>query len=247
MAKILKNTTGSAIELEVMGLQIPASSQVTVEVEEHDNLATVDSVAELTPLINAGDIVVNDSINDLSAVEALKFILYPDAAFNIRFESDPERVNGFASKNVQAAIEEARDTASTTAAAVDDTFVFWRDGKGDGKWMKQYNNHVEDSSKAPIIVPFSGEIKYITMVNKKDNANGDIEIYKNGVLLFTWTITNSRWAKKTNGLSSVTFTADDQLAIFIEETSGTKLEKVQVALGIKYTDFLLEETSGGTL
>ncbi len=102
--KVLKNTTASEIDLKYLATTIPASTNRAVNVEDYIRLASDDSVAELTPLINSGDIVVNDGTNDLSVSDALAFIEYADYAPNIRFNNS---TNGFAAKNVQEAIEEA--------------------------------------------------------------------------------------------------------------------------------------------
>ncbi len=159
---------------------------------------------------------------------------------------DPSNCDNTDSKNMQDAIDDLCNASAVSTVAAT-TWVFWRDGKGEKKWMKQYNNHVEDSQKAPIIAPFNGEITYLTMINKKNNANGAIEIYKNGSLIFTWTISGKRWAKKTNGLGSLTFSSDDQISVFIDKTSGTKLEKTQIHIGVKWTSTNSEETGSANL
>ena len=114
MAKILKNTTASDIDLDKSGVEIPANGQITLSVEEYALFASVDSITELTPFINAGDIVVNDGNNDLSAAEALDFLKFPDVAPNIRFLSPPEKSNLFPTtiKDVQSAIEYVVDLPS---------------------------------------------------------------------------------------------------------------------------------------
>jgi len=42
---------------------------------------------------------------------ARDYMKYPDEAFNVRFRSSPERLNGFESKDVQRAIEESKQSA----------------------------------------------------------------------------------------------------------------------------------------
>jgi len=102
--KILKNTTASEIDLKYLATTIPASTNRAVNVEDYIRLASDDSVAELTPLINSGDIIVNDGLDDLSAANGIAFISYPDHAENVRFDNS---TNGFVAKSVQKAIEEA--------------------------------------------------------------------------------------------------------------------------------------------
>lgn len=116
MAKIVKNTTGSDIEVAQAGLTIPASSSYTIEIDEHTLWASDDVITEITADVTAGNLVINDGLNDLSATAGLNFLRYPDFAFNVRFLSEPERSNCFASKTVQEAIEEARTGISPVAA-----------------------------------------------------------------------------------------------------------------------------------
>ena len=104
--KILKNTTNSAIDLKYIGINIPANTSRTVEMADYGILASSNSVAELTPHINSGAIVINDGTNDLSVSDALVFILFPESAAKILFSNSS---NGFSSSTVQEAIEEARN------------------------------------------------------------------------------------------------------------------------------------------
>jgi hypothetical protein len=108
MAKILENTTGSDITVVSSGASVPAGGTYDIQEAEYLIWATDEVVTEITADINAGNLVLNDGNNNLSAADALFFLRYPDSAFNIRFLSDPERVNGFVSKDVQRAIEEAK-------------------------------------------------------------------------------------------------------------------------------------------
>lgn len=124
MSKIVKNTTGSDVVLDRVGYVIPASSQHTIEVQEHLLWGNVDAISELTPHITGGTLVVNDGVQDLSVSDAINFLKHPDYAFNQRFQSEPERNNGFVSKTTQEAIEEAATGAvvstspTTTVGAV---------------------------------------------------------------------------------------------------------------------------------
>ena len=64
--KIVKNTTVLAITLKNVGITIPANDFYTIEISEYNLWATVDALTEISPLITAGDIVVNDSIVDIT-------------------------------------------------------------------------------------------------------------------------------------------------------------------------------------
>lgn len=108
MPKIIKNSTASGIPILSLGVEFAASLSVEVDPEDYLLLATDDTIAELTPLINSGDLVINDGIQDLSPEDGINFLKYSDESTNIRFLSNPDRVNDFESKTAQKAIEEAR-------------------------------------------------------------------------------------------------------------------------------------------
>lgn len=109
--KILKNTTSSDIELFNIGLTVPALGSITLDTSDYHGIARADSILEITPLINNGNIVVNDGIEDLSSIDGINFIKFPEFAGSIRFLSVPQRSNGMTSKNTQEAIEEVKNTS----------------------------------------------------------------------------------------------------------------------------------------
>lgn len=104
--KFLKNTTGSDIDLDNIGLRLPANSTTEIDARDNPRLASADSVTELTTLINSGDVVVNDGTLDLSTSDALEYIKYPDNAASVRF--DPTGTT-FTARNVQDALVEAKN------------------------------------------------------------------------------------------------------------------------------------------
>jgi len=106
MSKILKNSTGSIIEIEELGIIVPASSQITVQTEDYLTLASADCVSELTPFINSGDLVVNNGSSDLAVAEALIFIRSSDDAETI-IAKDPNSLN---EKTVQGQLDKISDT-----------------------------------------------------------------------------------------------------------------------------------------
>ena len=87
--KILKNQKSPAADLPIkeLGVTLPASGQVSFHPNEFTLLATDAVIAELTPHINSGDVVVNDGINDLSIAEGIDYLRYPHFARSSRFEN----------------------------------------------------------------------------------------------------------------------------------------------------------------
>jgi hypothetical protein len=93
LEKILKNTTGTDIFLEFPGVSVPANSQKTINVEEYKDFAAEEALNELIPLISSGDIVVNDGTLDLTTIEAIRFIEYPDRIDIQKDDVNVSRVN----------------------------------------------------------------------------------------------------------------------------------------------------------
>lgn len=111
MSKIIKNTTSSDIEIDVLGLTIPANDQITLSPDTY--LDAEDSITEISTLITSGDLVVNDGLNDLTAEEGIDYLRVGTFGKGIRFLSEDEVSNGFESKNVQDAIEETLSKGQT--------------------------------------------------------------------------------------------------------------------------------------
>ena len=106
MATVLKNTTIADVEIEKLGMTVPASGQIEITSRDLLFLCSDVVVSELEPLITSGDIVVNDGTNDISTLaNAMAFLRYPDFALACRFNNS---TNGFNSRTVQEAIEEAK-------------------------------------------------------------------------------------------------------------------------------------------
>jgi len=95
MSKRFKNTTGTLIELFELGdLELPTGGvYVELTIEEYLDVAADEAISELTPLINAGDVIVNDGTNDLSAADGIRFLRYADRAYIQSYGVDVTRVN----------------------------------------------------------------------------------------------------------------------------------------------------------
>jgi phosphopantetheine adenylyltransferase len=170
MSKILKNTTGSDIDVVNLGITIPALGQTNLDTREYLLLSSDDVVTELTSLINAGDIVVNDGTTDLPASKGIAYIQYPDNAVNIRFNNSS---NGFTSDDVQEAIEEVQDNVENKSIV---TLNWNKSGKLSAKDYL-YIGKVE-SNKTGNLVPYDGFITRCLINNDNDSGNKTIEILK---------------------------------------------------------------------
>lgn len=230
MAKILKNTTGSIVDLMKFGATIPASGQITVVPQDYLLLGMPASLAEINPLISAGTIVVNDGTNNLTIADALNYVKYPDFARAVRFDNS---TNGYIADDVQAAIEEsnthllaievsATATASTgsgtdvllttmsiTASA--GTYLVWFSTDvtsataGAAISFSLYNNGVQIATTLRKIIPFSGG----TLTS--GNARAAVSINKSvtittGALEVRWSVSSgtSTCAARTFNMLRIT-------------------------------------------
>ena len=238
MSKIIKNTTISDISLKDAGITIPASSQYEIEPQDYLLWATDDVLTEISSYLTSGDLVVNDGINDLSATDGTYYLKYPDSAFNQRFLSEPDRSNGFTAKTVQEAIEESKANIEGKTTALPS---FMNNGITKNKWLA-LDRSMSSSNELPAIIAYDSTIASIVFINKNDDSDVDIELYKNGILDFTWELRNKRWAYKTNGLTSINLVAGDKLSCFAREvTGGTGVDPTSVIL-----DVVLRSTSSIT-
>lgn len=145
MAKILKNNTGSSVAISDVGITIPASGQYTIQNQDYLLWSTSSSVVAK---INDGTLTVNDGVRDLVTARGIDFLKYPDESFNIVFKSDPQRVNGFISKNVQDAIEEVKGSSATGAGT---NYLFTKNGAVP---LKSYlwSGHSASYKSGPIVI-----------------------------------------------------------------------------------------------
>jgi len=162
VSKILKNTTASDIELSSSGLLIPASGQVTVNVEDYLLIAAVDSIAELTPLINSADIVVNDGTSDLATLDGINYLKYPDQADNVLFDNSVANFDGNP-VTVQDAIELAKGFRVQSPQFQEigtlnfDQYLYAYKDAG-GPRSNSTSNGYQFNNAAPIVALYSGTV-----------------------------------------------------------------------------------------
>ena len=71
MSKIIKNQTASIVEVNDVGLSIPASGQLTVNPTDFDDFSSSDDIVEL---IGNGTLVVNNGDSDLGKSDGIRFV-----------------------------------------------------------------------------------------------------------------------------------------------------------------------------
>ena len=143
-------------------------------------------------------------------------------AFQTPFESEPERLNGFVSKNVQEAIEEG-----LTKAVSNDRFVILPSYGGNanvGRYLEIWPTL--DSLSAPLSVGTSVKCLYIVSNTAAVNATCTIGFYNTvtSTLLHTTTMAAVKQAIETGTSLSPIFTlpANGALGIKIDSGSNNK-------------------------
>lgn len=179
MSFIVKNTTNSNIELFNVGVTIIANDELAVDSRERALWQDLDSVAEISPLITSGDLIISDGLNDITNIpEALAFILIGDFAKGVRFLNDADKSNGINSRNVQDAVEEVKSIVTTVEGNARFTITLEHNGTmGDGTYMG-YSNLIP-GNLSPIIFPRGCVLEDITFTNNKSNADYGFDFCKN--------------------------------------------------------------------
>ena len=258
--KILKNTTGSPVELTQVGVTVPASGQAIIEPGQYylyANEIGLSPTGQLDNLILDGTIVVNDGVLDLipangiSLDRAIDYLKYPDTAFNVRFLAQPERMNGFVAKNVQEAIEESRDTGANITGKLF-TKSFSESGAAGNKWL-EYESSDESSNDIRPTLMWDCELIGYSFTNEESNANTTIEIYKNGVAVAQRVaqiiVDKKRWQYSTQ-ITPITFNRGDSVRVFLRKRTtggGTDPAELVVDLDFKVTSNITSSNSGTTL
>jgi len=100
---------------------------------------------------------------------------YP-VAFSIPFLSEPERINGFQSKNVQEAIEESIIIAPGKARA---HRMFQHNGTLGNNFWHGYNELI-NSFTTPMVIPWNCVLKEYVMCFNNTSVDGEMNFYLNG-------------------------------------------------------------------
>ena len=223
MSKILKNTTGSVIDIDTLGLQIPASGQITINPPDYLLLSEADTISELSPQITSGDIVVNDGSGDLSpASEAIAFLQYPDDAANIKFTPTDD----ISENTVQEAIGSGVSTALNTPRF---SIPLIYNGTVSNNEFIGYSNLLPGDA-TPIVIPIDSFLEEYTFSNNKTTADFTIELRRNGT---TATVFNSVSKVNTQqfvetGINQVFDQGDNIYVKYIDD--GTNAQDVTILL-----------------
>lgn len=180
--------------------------------------------------IVSGDLVVNDGTTDLSAADGQRLIerFQLDTASDIMFDNS---TNGFASNNLQSAVEEIIDTPVGTTWQSEFSY-----GATVGNRWLELNDNIP-SNQSPEIAIWKSKLIGMYFTNSNDGADGDIKIYvvdeddniSPKIKIFEWQIRNCRVARKTNFSPDVLVEAGDKIAVFHSD-QGTNTSDIKVKL-----------------
>ena len=131
---------------------------------------------------------------------------------SIPFDND---TNGFAADNVQDAIEEARGSAIGNLIR----FPFIASGNTSDKWLG-YVNSAAPSNQIPFINPQDATLNGVTFSNRDNNVDIDIQIFRNGTLVYTWEVRNKRVAWNVGIPGGPSFSQSDRVSCFLKKYTG---------------------------
>jgi len=128
------------------------------------------------------------------------------------------------------------------------TISFMNDKVTSNKWLTINGTPGSTSDITPAVIPFNAVIFGLAFTNTVNSSDIDLEIHKNGTLLFTWEIRTKRHAYKTNGLSAVTFSAGDTLSVYAKDVAaGIDPDDPVVHIHYSFTDGTTGEGGSATL
>jgi len=243
--KIIKNTTGADIEIREAGRLIPALGQIEVDPIRYLYWSTPETITELTPLLNAGDIVINDGTNDLTAAEALRFLEYPD---RVTIKDSGTKVAGIVKTiNIAGGLSAVDDgdgqvTLQTGGGAIEGrTFqvLFFSNGNTANKWL--FHLPTSDATdQLPYYNWWNVEVFGISFSNKNANINCDIEFYINGTnnpaKIYTLQVRDSKFAHQTTLTSLFTADIGDLISCYIRKVGNSTPSSVEVDMGLRIRD-----------
>jgi hypothetical protein len=224
MSRVLNTTTGSSVFIEDIGVSINPGEPYTIHPNNYGRFA---ASVDIDTLIDDGDITLTLFAELLTPIDAKRVIneLSPFiAAFDTQQNLLQPVVRYIEVDGTLLAIEDLGDGQTRLKANLSSTiqgrlisFSFKNSGNTSNKWVS-FGASSATSNSVPFVCPFNLVLCAITFSNEDDNESSDIEVYKNGSLLFTWEVRNKRTAYKSNFAQN--FSAGDRISIFMRKAQG---------------------------
>jgi len=133
------------------------------------------------------------------------------------------------------------DITDNNNPVVAGTLGFEKNNLCRNKWLGFGSS--KSSNAIPYIIPCPMKITAITFTNAINGVDTDIQIYRNGTLLYTWELRDKRWAWLTQGLHTLSFDVGDRIGVYLKDR-GTDPRNVIVTL--HYTSWHHEVGEGGS-
>jgi len=233
MSKILKNTTGIDIELEI-GVTVPANS--SLEINELDYLELAEST-DIEGFVTSGDIVVNDGINDLNVSDGVNYIKYPNFAESVRLDSV-----SLNSTNVKDALEELKNTAGNDYGI----FCIWAEenaGLANGQREWSFGNGA--TGDIGIVLPIDADLFAVSYNADRAGTNTEIAVVRNSSTQVATTTPQSGEDGFNNLGAPVNFNAGDRVGFQTVVAGGAS--DVRVCAWFRVPLSMLIELSLGEL
>lgn len=198
--RILKNTTGSDIEINDVGQTIPASSQL--EIYPPDFFLWYGSAdgGDLDAYITSGDIVVNDGTSDLSATDGRQY-LYFTWSEAIQYDNSDTELDA---DNVKESLDELANRTFEDAAEFD----YWEEESESSTtsngWVTKLSETTESLSGGEYLVSWSWETN-ISSKNRVVGARISIDGTEYGESITGQTQTNNY--EESSGFKKLTLAA----------------------------------------
>lgn len=207
---------GTANDLVVRGRMIRAGSPVVYRRFDSNDFfqpLLFEREAEITAQILAGDIIVNNGIEDLSPTDG---VLWVFGEFDTTDGTIGASANATTGKMLQLDFENPSSIG--------------------GDWLQSGGM---PTNETPVIVPFDSRLVSITFSNKERGADTELQIQavsetdgrSPSPTIITWTIDNARTARRNDfGSPQITFSKGDKIAVFAEQRGNTDPSQVKMTM-----------------
>lgn len=152
-------------------------------------------------------------------------------ADSIPFDNDS---NGFVAEDLQAAVEEAKNSVASGLVGLMYTHSFVKNGRARDTWVDNTSNGIV-SNQSPHTVVWRSQLVGLSFSCSRRNTDVDLEFYvsKEGngnsedPAFLIWEIRDKRVLRKTDFISNIILDEGDKLAVFARD-QGTDLRDLEL-------------------
>jgi hypothetical protein len=252
LKKIIKNLSSPPVDIEILetGVTILTSTTHTIDPVSYLHWAKPEAITEITPYLNSGDLVVNDGTQDLTASEAIRFLEYADRLYIEELGVNKAKTAKIINFDGDVAVTEDGTGKVTVTVGTGGVvkgklydFSFNNVGKTSNKWL-EFASSSAPSNENPLVTPYDSDMIALTYSNTKDDSGVDVEVYRNGVLFFTWQIRGKRTAWKTD-INNTSVSQGDRVSVFFKKVGG-QTDPTTPIIDLYFSVTSHNEAEGGT-